>query len=463
MIFGLQLLVSAAVLLGFAYILWKPQWAILPIVLMFPLEQLLQVYIPLLRNYQSLINYAVGFLALFALLSRFFRREPVTTGYINRGTYALFGLYALCWIGLLWSPSRDAALEMLKFSFPYYGLMVVIAPLLVPRLDDFRPVLTGIMFVGGIIALLILINPEASYYAGRLTLDVSQYAGQRGGRGNPLALAEMGGTMALVAMLIRSDRSRVWLTVLRLAAFTLGMALAIGSGSRGQVLAALAIGVVFFPVARKVANPQQFLTTALGLGVIGIGVVAVFRYFVGEQNQARWDPTLLVDNLSERFARISELLTAWISNPLAWVFGLGTNAYSSIRTDSNYVHNMMAEALGEFGILGFCILIALLWATYRSCRGLWQDAREEPDRRATAAIVGALSFYAFLLAQKQGSFVGSPFAFLYWVIACRIAFFEQSQPQAVAAEPAPEDWADQTAEEAEWDSEWDSEWSAATG
>lgn len=415
----LQYVVAAAAAMGVFYVLLRPQWAILLIVLMFPLEQILQAYVPALRDNQTLVNYAIGFVSLFALLSKVFKGEPVLGGYNNGGTYALVLLYILCWVGLFWSPSRESALGMLRFALPYYALMTVLAPLLMSTTQQWKSVLTGTMALGGIIAVLILMSPASSFYAGRLYVDVSQFAGQRGGRGNPLALAELGSTMALIAVLIKFEAGKVWMTVLRGGAFVAGMALAISSGSRGQVLAAVLVAVLFYPLARRIANPKQFLVSTLGLGVIGAGFFLMFQFFIGDENRARWDPVNMIESVAGRFQNVTDLLGTWLASPVHWLFGLGTNAYSSIRPE-NYVHNVVAEALGEFGIVGLGILGGFMWMTWRACRNLWLLHRDDEELRSAAALLGAMCAFSFLMSLKQGSFVSSPLGFLYWILACCI-------------------------------------------
>src|SRR5690606_34297781 len=82
---------------------------------------------------------------------------------------------------------------------------------------------------------------------------------------------------ALLAVLIRPSGIRPMFNALRAACFLAGMGCAIASGSRGQVLATIICGVLFFPLARRLANPRQFLTTAFGFLLVLGGIYISFN------------------------------------------------------------------------------------------------------------------------------------------------------------------------------------------
>jgi hypothetical protein len=71
-------------------------------------------------------------------------------------------------------------------------LFLLLLPMLVQDVYDYRRMLTGLMLVSTIIGLLIMFNPHSSYYTGRLVLDLGMIGGGVTNVGNPLATASMG-------------------------------------------------------------------------------------------------------------------------------------------------------------------------------------------------------------------------------------------------------------------------------
>lgn len=435
----LATLAGVAAVLGVLYVLWKPRWAVVLIIVLFPFEQLLATYIPQLLARRWLFNIMVGVVALLAVVLRFFRREPLASGFKNPVTYLVATLYALAAVGLLYTPSRGEAVAYMRFGLSYFGLYLVLMPLLVQDIYDFRRLLTGIMLAGTVIAALILLSPQTTYYAGRLFVELATDA-DAGGRANPLATAELGGLIALIAVLIRYERAGFLLNLLRAAALVLGLGLAIGSGSRGQVLAAVTAGVLFYPIARKVANPRQFFLGAVGFAVLALGIYLTFKLFIGEQNRERWAVYAMIQDAAGRFDRIWLLLGPYMSSPGHWLFGLGTNAFSSFdpAREGTYVHNLAAEVLGEQGLVGAVVLGASMYFTYRYGYRLWACYRDDPLMRSTAAILAGICAYALILSLKQGSFIADPAPFYWWLVLAKIARHEQSMTAGWSAEPAGE-------------------------
>jgi hypothetical protein len=408
--------------LGFLYVLWRPHWAVVLILVMFPLEQLMQAYIPALVTRSWLGNLVVALIAGFAVMVRVMRGEQIFRGYLNPVTLSILGLYALAWISLLYTPSFELALLLLQNGWEYFVLMLLLAPLLVRNMAHFRDLMTGVMFSGTIIAILIMLNPNTSYYGGRLGLDLGMSDHGKQLLGNPLAIAEMGGLMAIAAALIKPrPGAGHLLTLLRIVAFISGLGLAIGSGSRGQVLAAVVAGIACYPLARQVANPRNFILVTGGIGFLGLGVIGVFRLFVGEQNVERWNVLLMIQDIALRFDNAWLLLWTWLESPGAWFIGLGANAYSSLNVGDAYVHNLAIEVLCEEGLIGAGFLAMALLTLYRGGRDSFRRWRDDPVMRSVVATLISVCAFALLLSLKQGSMLGAAGTFMYWFILAKLA------------------------------------------
>jgi hypothetical protein len=286
-----------------------------------------------------------------------------------------------------------------------------------------------------------MINPNSSFYAGRLQLDLGMVGGGIHRHGNPLAIGEMGGMIALMAALIKPPKGNQVYFLLRAAAFIVGMGLAIGSGSRGQVLAAGLCGVAFFPLARRLASPKHFVIGAIGFMVLAAGLYLVFKVFIGQQNEQRWEVFGMLRDTMLRMTYVQELASEFMASPGSWVFGLGTSAYVAISPDTQntYVHNVAAEAVFEHGLVGGALFVAIMWLTFKNGRRLFGAYQHDESLRSAVAVVLAMCTYSLLLALKQGS-MSYPAPFFWWMILAKLATQERLMPSldAVSAEPTEE-------------------------
>lgn len=420
----LGLMVGMAALVAVCYALLRPQWVSILVMLLFPLEQLLQVYLPILSTFNKVVNLTIGVLALLAVILRVSRRDRLTLGFGNRITILTFCFYVLWAVGILYSPARQELEEGFTFTVAYQVLLMGLLPLLILDIFEFRSVLPRLMVAGSIVSLLIVLNPNSSYHSGRLVLDLGTIGGNVMAAGNPLAVAEMGGLIAIVAALYRPERNSQLVTVIRVIAFFTGLWVAIGSGSRGQVLAAALSGIVFFPVSRKLANPKQFVIGLFGFGVLVLGIMLVFKFAIGEQNAARWDPFGMLRDTTGRLDMVWTLLDHYLSSPSHWLFGLGTQAYAAYSPDeSTYVHNIAAEALCEHGVVGAAMYVTLFIFTIAAGRKLWMAYKDDPSMRSAVAVLLAICLFFLLQSLKQGS-MSYPSPFYWWIILGKMWFHE---------------------------------------
>ncbi len=431
----LGILISAMAVCAALVILARPHWGFVLLMVMFPLKQLLQVYVPVVANHPSWVNIAIGVIVLAATLTRFTRREAVGSAYLNRVTILVLILYALWLIGILYSPSREVFADRIWTDLTYQGLLLVFMPLLVLDIYEFRRALFGMMLVGAVICVLIMVNPRSEYYSGRLILHFGDLSSGKD-TGNALATAGLGAMTALVAALFRPASGTFFVTVLRVGAFIAGMGMAIGSGSRGQVLAAGVVGVIFYPLSRKLANPKQFVVVAAGFMFLVGGIMAVFKLFISHANQDRWDPLGMLRDSLGRLEMVQNLLNQYLASPGHWLFGLGTGAYNVISTerriDRDYVHNVAAEVLCEHGLVGFALFIIMMIMLVKMARQLFARFRDDPVMRPTVALLCAISLYALLEALKQGA-MHYPAPFYWWIILAKLAQHEEKVAGAASA------------------------------
>lgn len=424
-------------LAGLLCILWRPQYAVVLVLTMFPLEQLLQSYFPFLLYNPKVFNIAVLVVTGMALLSRLSRAEPVAMGYRNIVAITVWLLYGLTWLSVLYTPAFGNAMKSLMEGLPYYFFMLLILPLLIYDTESYRRILFGLMIAGAVICALIYLNPSAAFYGGRLMIEFDPFAAER--RGNPLAVADLGGVISLVAILYRSPRAGLMVFALRMVIVLIGLGLAVATGSRGQVLVAVGAALMFFPISRGVANAKQVVVAGAGFLMMVVAIRLVFSTFITFENEERWGVEAMSDGMTERIDMARALLSSWLATPVAWPMGLGVNAYTALDPMNPYVHNLIVEVLCEEGLLGITLLGVAMWFTFDAGRKLLTLKREEPEQRAAVATLAALCVYSFILGLKQGSFIGGPGVFLGWILLTKIHRTEQAILDAETARAEEEE------------------------
>jgi hypothetical protein len=421
----LSVLVAMLLVVGVFYVIMQPRWATLLIVVMFPLEQLVQSYLPFLIENKQLFNYVVGGIAVLSVVRRVGSGAPIRHAF-NPLIVCLAALTILAWASLAWAPDTESAQKYLGDGLPYNVLMIVFLPLLLNDLEDFKSIAFGLLLVGGLIIGLIFINPSTQFSGSRIGLDIGAVAGSD--RSNPLALGSIGGMVALAAALLRFDRKSLPITIFRIGAFAIGLGLAIASGSRGQVFGTIIVAVMFYPMAQQIADTKRFMVTVGSLVFFGFLMYIAFSIFIGDHNRARWDIGGAITSSEGRLFMVLTLLEAWMADPAAWFFGLGANAFTSVSGFGfSYAHNVPAEVLGELGLVGFLLLTIGTLYTLGCARLIWRLYRDDPVRRSVMTLLLALASFEVLMMLKQGSFIAQGARImLFWIIIATVGTRERS-------------------------------------
>jgi hypothetical protein len=122
-----------------------------------------------------------------------------------------------------------------------------------------------------------------------------------------------------------------------------------------------------------------------------------------------------------------DLFVSWLSNPSAWLIGLGFNAFTSLGSAQaalGYTHNLPIDILTELGIPIFCVFLVFNLNIIQSSRWLFAHFREDSEYRPVVATAIALVVYQFLLINKQGMLWGSPTYFMWCLLIIRTRHFE---------------------------------------
>lgn len=431
----IQVLTVGVFAFGCLAALLSPGWAVALALSMYTLEQGLQASSGLFFTRPALCNIIVALVVGVTAVRHTLSNPGNLRGHANAmfiGTLIIYGWSAF---SLAWTPSTTSAMEMISWGFPYFILFVLVVPLLVDNIEEFGSIARASMYLGTLVLGAIIINPEFTSSSGRLGFDIGG-----GHRSNPLAIGELGGALIIIASLLRVGPKQWLLNAGRIAAFGVGAVIALQSGSRGQLLFAVILAVVFLPIAKRVKSFPNFIITVLGVITIVSVVGFIASSNLGLDIVGRWDASALEGGSTHRVTSILDLLGAWARSPVGWVMGLGVNAFSSV-TDSgsqeHYSHNITVDVLAELGLLIFTLFVYLWFVVVQSAIWLFRRFAESPIERTNLAVLLALVTYQFLLANKQSNLWGNGMLFCFAVILVRV------HRRTVAADEECEDvWSD---------------------
>jgi len=422
-------MLSAAALLIFAMIcflaLWRAHWAAVLVLCYLGYEQLLSSYFFTLARNSWVINVVSGFVVLLAVgISVVMGRKP-TRGYFNLNTVLVWSLYAFAAFGVTYSMMPAAGIYFVKKGFPPAVLMMLLLPLVVSSWDTLKKMAIPMLFAGSILVIMVIISPRTQIYGARLFIDLSATGGSASKRGNPLSIAEVGGYTMLFAALMESQRSGFILGLFRLGAFMLGAAIAFLVGSRGQLVFAMFVVVLLYPLAHQVRDVKQFFLRAATVGVAVTSVALVGKVLVaGSESARRFTASDISSSFEGRLYFARELMSEYGSNPGNFLQGIGTGSFNAVvKHDGEgflYPHNLIVEVLAHHGLIGLTILCAIFIITAKHMFKILRLALRGSIDRSAAAIMLALVCYTTMLAMKQSSFVLLPLPFFTYLMMSKL-------------------------------------------
>lgn len=380
--------------------LLRPGWAFALVATMYAAEQLVQAAGGVFLRFPPLANFMVAGIAGIAAIRLLLVTERPLAGYTGRPLGLCIALFAWSAITLAWTPSYENASRLIGDGVPYFILFVLTAPLLIADIADARRALWATMLMAIAVAVGLLANPEVRSASGRLGVALSATE-----RTSPLAIGDLGGLAIILGALLR-PMDRTGLTLLaKIAAVLLGVALALMSGSRGQVLFAVLLGVAFLPLARQVRNVGGFFATVGAIAFVGGGAYLLAPLVLDRLGSERWDAASLQEGVGVRLNNVMVLVEAQLEQPLSYAIGLGYNAFTAYTPDYTepYSHNVPLDVFAELGMPAFIVFAALLWIGVRQFRALLRRHSDDPVNRSVVATMGALASFYLLLCTKQGN------------------------------------------------------------
>jgi O-antigen ligase len=394
---GLSLLLSVFVLVTLsASALFRPINAVALWVFMFPLEQALQSQTTFFHSNQTALNMICGSVVCIAML----RKQVSAEGRISQVLNPAFGTLALllvfAGISMNWSAYKSNASEQIWWNFPYIVVSIVCVPLCVASLQDIGQLRKLVMLFGCVLAAAIFADQNFTFFAERARLELG--AGQRG---NPLAVAEVGGLMMIFAALGPGGDIRKVALLVRGITIVLGAGLCLTSGSRGQLVAAVLVSFILFPFTRPMGNVRSVISLLATILLVGGLLYLSTVLFLSSENLSRWSTDSLSGGAGDRLDFVRNYFDVWLRDPSVWVFGLGTMSFGAIVSSGNFVENLNVEILIEEGLVGLVLYLAVLVCVGRSIVYLWLNSTKSNEDRADIVTLIGVIFYFFVVASKS--------------------------------------------------------------
>lgn len=400
-----------------------PAIALVGILCMFSLELWGQVNFSFLVAHQSITNLALGLLVAMALglmaMKRQLKRPIGGTAHL-----CVIMLFFYAFVSTLWTPVPDQAHDLWRTQAPYLMVFLIFVPMLVQTEKDIRIGLVGFLIFGSVLAVALVVFVDWGYRG----LVANSSGDYERGFGNPLALAQLGGYVAIVAMLMRFEsKSYVFL---KWAVIGVSLLLLARADSRGQFFAAIFCCAAFYPMSRGYVNLKGYIAglllsvTLVGAGYFGYQKLApdlVDQGLLVERSFDRWNVDVLEATYGARIENAARLLDRTYDSLPSILFGLGNSASYDPRIIGGYPHIVALEILGEEGLIGFALFLGVLIAGARSIGRLRGHAGEHPAQRCIIAILGALFLFELILSFKQGAMIGSASLFLFPILLERFA------------------------------------------
>jgi hypothetical protein len=415
--FVFQFLGTITIILLLGLAIAKPMIALSLVITQFVLEQILQSYYSFFVTQNSAFNILVAIIAILSL-TRLLTKAGTQIKIWNLATILTLFYFCFAATSTIWSPNTQAE-NLTTATLTYIIIYILIGPVLINNIIDLRNLFIYLLVIGTILAFLVLLNPNSEFLRGRFILKFAAVGSASDS--NPLAMADLGGLLVVISGLLPPPTKNILWIIIRILAIGTGSVLLLDSGSRGQVLLSYFVVLVFYPISNLISNYKQFMVRAIGLiGLIGVVMLSTI-YFASSGTEKRWQLDELQTASGGRLDNIILLLSEWIKTPSRWVWGLGNNSFNLLDTASNqpYVHNIIAESLGEFGIIGFLVLISLLLITIISGFKLYIKFKDFELYRGIIGTLLGVTFFIFLVSNKQGNVWVSIQLFMFFIIIVR--------------------------------------------
>jgi hypothetical protein len=388
----------------------SPAWALALLFLHFALEQVLQAAFPsIFVANMWLVNVITGMVVVIAVARVVFSGSCYGRAYFSPIWKGTLIIYVWSVVSLLWTPSSNSAWRFISEGLPYVALFLIAAPILIVNIANVRRFALIYLVAGTSIATLVELSPGITTQTGRLGLHF-------GGKSysNPLELGGVGGALVIGAALLGSSTHRKLFLGFRIVGFLVGALMCAESGSRGQLIFAIAMAVVFFPIAQSVRSITNFVLASVGAVALALVAITFAVWVLPDNVSARWTAGQIEGGFIDRIFRVGDLAAYSIVRPHLWPIGVGFNAFDAVSLNqTDYSHVLILDILFESGVVIFGLYLWMIFRTVKSGYTLLQRHVGDPASRSTVAFLLAICLFEFFLSNKQGQLWSSWNLFLF--------------------------------------------------
>lgn len=383
-------------------ILLNPSYALAGVILLFPLEQLLQSSFPFFLTHTYALNVIVAGTIGLSLIRQMFSNFSVVFRRIPSTYYITFCLFFYAGISTQWSINPNLTTEIFIYRIPYLLVFVFLFPLTINNGLELRKSYNALLFYGVILSLVILFLVE--WDVRRIVLN----SGFRKITGNPLEIARFCGEISIIALLFGFKQKSFTYKIISIVAIILSLVIIIKSGTRGQLISLLVVLILFNIKITSIKNIAIVLILSfVAYHLINYGL----ELYWGDHN--RWSSDRMESAVDERLNNMKILMNHWLRTPWSLIFGLGNSASYDPRILGFYPHNIPLEVLCEEGLIGITLFCLILLVSFRSYF-------KNKTKKAEVRTISALLIYSLLISFKQGSMLGNYTFFMYAIILQRI-------------------------------------------
>ncbi|MEM6551316.1 MAG: hypothetical protein AAF750_04225 [Planctomycetota bacterium] len=381
----------------------SPAWFVGPLYGFFVFEQALQSRFVYFVQQSSFLNLAMA--VIVVLLLGYHKAKGQITVKTGPILLATVGLVLLSIVSMAWSIEPDLTKRVFLNDIRGFLLIVVSVPLLIRSMDDAWVAIKSVLIFSAVASVVLMQSTDV--FLRRVVL-AGQVAEWGSASSNPLEVASVAGYAAILTLVIPLRGLGVVWTIGRFVLFAICLVAIIRTGSRGQLVAALFVSLLAYPLAHGQAGAGKKMLAALGsMLVLGLMVFVLGQYAQG----GRWDIGAGLDNYSgSRVGYVTELMAYWRdAGPMAWLLGIGSGAARSYEVlGGGYTHVVVVEVLGELGVVGFTLVLVIAWRCIYYLRHLIRVCGPSPIMRCTVVGWAALLLFDFILSFKQSTYLLSP-------------------------------------------------------
>lgn len=427
-----QMLLFALLMSGLTIgVIKRPPVALAGIFCLFAFKQWAQGTMVFFVQNGTIPNLCMGALVLLGLTVKMFRGERILSPFPGVAWMVLL-LFSYAALSMFWAPNPGQSAKLMLAELPYILTVIVLGPMLISEPKDVHTVAVGTIVFGCVVAVLLLL--QVSWFN---RMVVMAGASRDADGGNPLAVAQLGGYLALAATLLQFRNKNVLNWLLRIALAGLGILLIVKSGSRGQFLSLLPVLLIFLPMRQRVDNPGTLF--AIVAFICTVLALALWEQQSGFTSDAiatqRWSSGKMLLDMTGRFRNLGILLNLWSSGSMGTLlFGLGNSAAFSIPQLGIYPHFVPGEVLAEEGVVGAFLYLMILLSAAQIVRKCFALVKNQGEARGDLAVMSAIMAFEFLLTLKQGNLIGGYIFFGIIIVLGRLRRMHEEQ-----ATTAPED------------------------